>query len=212
MLKMNIQPLTRERSGLDHKEWQSLKKLNTPAKIQDFLNSLKFNFEKDGDTNSSVGETLKRGSAQCLEGAFVAAAALWIQGKRPLILDLKAVRPDFDHVVTLFEKDGYWGAISKTNHAALRYREPIYKSVRELAMSYFHEYFLKNGRKTLRSFSKPFDLSKNTEWLSSKEDLVDLAHRLDRSPHTEMLTKAQTKNLRRAEEIEVLAGELTEYE
>ena len=149
-------------------------------------------------------ETLKAGEAHCFEGALVAAAALALQGQRPLILDLKTVRPDFDHVVALFKEGTYWGAVSKTNHAVLRYREPVYKSVRELVMSYFHEYFLwENGKKTLRSYSKPFDLSKQKiDWLTSKENLADLAHTLDISPHTKILTPKQVKNLRKADQIE----------
>jgi len=204
--------LTREASGLDHKSWRLLKHLNTPAKIQDFINSLKFNFERKGETHRSVLDTLRYKEAHCFEGALVAAAALWIQGHKPLLLDLKSVRPDFDHVVALFKINGFWGAISKTNHAVLRYREPVYKSVRELSMSYFHEYFLRDGRKTLRSFSKPFDLSKyGTEWITTKDNLAWLAHELDKSPHTQVLSPKQIKNLRKADKIEIKAGEITEY-
>lgn len=199
-------------SGLTQKEWQVLKRLSRPKKIQDFLNSLPFNFEKRGETHSSVRFALKRGRAHCFEGALIAAAALWIQGKQPLLLDLKTVRPDFDHVVALFRENGGWGAISKTNHAVLRYREPIYRSVRELVMSYFHEYFLNNGRKTLRSFSNPFDISKyGNRWIVSKENLADLAHKLDHSPHTKILSPKQIRNLRKADEVEIHAGEIVEY-
>ena len=157
---------------------------------------------------------MKKREAHCFEGALLAAVALQMQGQKPLLLDLKTVRPDFDHVVALFKKDGYWGAISKTNHAVLRYREPVYKSIRELAMSYFHEYFLKDGRKTLRSFSKPFDLSKaafDIDWLTGKENLANLAHKLDRSPHTKILSPKQIRNLRKADKIEIKSGEIVEY-
>jgi hypothetical protein len=121
------------------------KKLSTPQKIQDFLNSLKFNFEDDGETCMSPRQVLLKGKAHCMEDAMFAAAALEFHGHKPLILDLRATeRPyDSDHVVAVFKKFGCFGAISKTNHAVLRYREPIYKSIRELALSYFHEYFLK---------------------------------------------------------------------
>ena len=209
---MQTQRITREKSGLDHKEYQLLKSLNTPAKIQDFLNTLPFNFEKKGETHNSVKFTLKAGKAHCFEGALVAAAALWINGQKPLLLDLKTVRPDFDHVVALFQEGKCWGAISKANHPVLRYREPIYESVRELAMSYFHEYFLSNGRKTLRSFSKPFDISKyGTAWLTTKENLADLAHALDHSPHTRILSPKQIRNLRKAEAIEIQAGNIVQF-
>ncbi len=209
---MRIQRITERFVGLDHKEWYLIKRLNTPAKIQDFLNKTPFNFEKHGQTHNSVEVSLKRNKAHCFEGALIAAAALQMQGRRPLLLDLKTVRPDFDHVVTLFRDGKYWGAISKTNHTVLRYRDPIYRSVRELAMSYFNEYFLASGKKTLRKFSKPFDLSKfGTDWITTKENLVWLAHKLDKSPHVNILTPRQIKNLRKADRIEVDASGLTEW-
>jgi hypothetical protein len=199
-------------SGLTKFEWKKLKRLSSPAKIQDFLNTLKFNFEKRGETNRSVRETLKRGEAHCFEGALVAAAALWIAGRRPLLLDLVSTRDDLDHVVTLYKEGSRWGAISKTNHAVLRYREPVYRSVRELAMSYFHEYFLYDGTKTLRKFSEPFDLSKlGTFWINTDEDLSSLAYALDRSPHTRILSSKQLRKLRKADKIEIQAGKITEF-
>ena len=204
--------LTFEKSGFTEEEWRKLKRLSTPKKIQDFLNSIPFNLEKSGETNNSVRETLKVRRAHCFEAALLAASALWIQGKKPLILDLKTVRPDFDHVIALFQEDGYFGAISKTNHSVLRYRDPIYKSVRELSMSYFHEYFLTTGKKTLRSFSKPFDLSRvKMSWLTSDVDQADLAFELDESPHFKILSPKQLKNLRRADKIEIKASEITEF-
>jgi hypothetical protein len=200
-----------EQSGLTKKEWSTLKRLSTPAKIQDFLNSLPFNFEKDGETYMSVKRTLEAGKAHCFEGALLACAALLIQGHKPLLLDLKTTKHDQDHVVALFKVGNKWGAISKTNHSVLRYRDPIYKDVRELVMSYFNEYFLNDGRKTLRSFSKPFDLSKRRDWLSSEEDLYDLVNELDESPHTEILSVSQIKNLRKAEKIEIEASNEVEH-
>ncbi len=195
------------------KELKGLKSLNTPQKIQSFLNNLQFRFEKK-DTYNSPRKILKDRKSHCFDGALLAAAALWINGEKPLLLDLKVAKnkKDVDHVVVLFTKDGLWGAISKTNHAVLRYREPIYKNARELAMSYFHEYFINNGEKTLRSFSKPFDLSKfGTEWLTSEKDLYYIVEALDNSPHTQILSNKQIKNLRRADNIEIKAGEIEEY-
>ncbi len=194
-------------SGFSKEEWLTLKKLSTPHKIQDFLNSFPFNFEKGGETHTSPKLTLKRGKAHCFEGALLAAAALWIQGRKPLLLDLKTVRPDFDHVVALFEENGHWGAISKTNHSVLRYRDPIYKSVRELVMSYFNEYFLADGKKTLRSYSEPFDLSLiGKSWLTSSQNLAPLAHKLDTAQHHNILNKEQIRNLRKTDSVEVEAS------
>jgi len=191
-----------------------LRKLRTPAQIQNFLNRLPFNFEKHGQTNRSVQEALKRKKAHCFEGALIAAAALWMQGRKPLLLDLVTIRPDFDHVIALFREGKYWGAISKTNHNVLRYRDPIYRSVRELAMSYFNEYFLADGKKTLRKFSKPFNLSKVPfdAWVTGQKDLTWLARKLDRSPHFNILTPKQVRNLRKADRIEVEASGLTDWE
>jgi len=189
---------------------KSLKVLSTPEKIQSFLNSLPFNFEHNGETLMSPARTLLERKAHCLEGALLAAAALLQHGEKPLLLDLKAKKPDMDHVVALFKRNGYWGALSKTNHAVLRYREPVYKTVRELALSYFHEYFLPDGTKTLRSFSKPFDLSKlKTDWVSSKDDLFYISRALDQVPHEQILVRGQ--RLRKADAIEIKAGEITEF-
>jgi hypothetical protein len=206
-----------------------LKKLKTPAQIQDFLNKMPFNFERHGETHNSVEVALKRNKAHCFEGALIAAAALWVQGRKPLLLDLKTVKPDFDHVVAPFQEGKYWGAISKTNHNVLRYREPIYRDIRELALSYFHEYFLADGKKTLRKYSKPFDLTHLTqpsprarrgqrrspgeviEWISGSENLAWLAHELDQSPHQDILTPTQIKHLRKADKVEVGASGLVEW-
>lgn len=104
---------------------------------------------------------------------MLAAAALRMHGHRPLVVDLKATEADDDHVIAVFRQHGSWGAISKTNHAVLRYREPVYASIRELVLSFFHEYFLKNGKKTLRSYSQPVDLSRfdRRGWMTSEEDV-----------------------------------------
>src|SRR3989338_1424112 len=215
------------------KEFKAFRKLTTSPKIQDFIDKIPINFEARGDTCRSPLMVLKHGEAHCMEGALLAAAILWYHGKRPLLLDLKTTGDDESHVVVLFRQGSRWGAISKTNHAVLRYRDPVYKSVRELAMSYFNEYFLNNGRKTLRKYSKPFDLTHLTQpspssrrgqeksmlfsnpgevvWINSKENLAWLAHKLDKSPHFDILTPSQIKHLRKADRIEVKASELKEW-
>ncbi|MBX4199030.1 hypothetical protein KW800_02015 [Candidatus Parcubacteria bacterium] len=190
--------------------FKKLKRLTTPEKVQDFLNTLPFNFEKKGETYRSVKKALEAGEAHCFEGALIAAAALQMHGHKPLLLDLRTSNGDADHVVALFKKNKHWGAVSKTNHAVLRYREPVYASVRELAMSYFHEYFLHNGTKTMRKFSKPFDLSKTKfDWLNSNEDLFDLVNALDHSPHVPVVPKGL--KLRKAEKVEIKAGKIVEF-
>ena len=206
------QRITQQKSGLDHKEWQVLKRLSTPKKIQDYLNKLPFDFKPGEEIDRSVRGVLKNKKADCAGGAILAAAALWASGRKPLLLDLQAEKADVDHVVALFKEGKCWGAVSKTNHVVLRYREPVYRSVRELVLSYFHEYFLPNGKKTLRTFSRPFDLSKlGIAWLTDKEAVIDAIYLLDTSAHSDMLTAKQKKNLRLADKIEIKAGELTEY-
>ncbi len=118
-----------------------------------------------------------------------------------------------DHVVTLFKCGKQWGAISKTNHAVLRYRDPIYASVRELALSYFHEYFLGTGKKTMRAYSEPFDVSKYplSEWLTASEELIDLVNALDDSPHFEIVAPDMVKHLRKADVIEIKTFDSEEW-
>lgn len=200
--------------GLSSEEFAILSKLSTPHKIQDFLDTIPANLSKRGDTCFSPRMVLQRGKAHCIEGAFVAAAALWIQGEKPLLLDLKSLDIDYDHVVALYKKNGYWGAISKTNHPVLRFRDPIYKSPRELALSYFHEYtLLKTGQKTLRSYSLPFSLKSFGEsWVTSEKHLWDIAIALDESPHFPLVPKGQEEFIRDLSEIELRAGRLSEWE
>ncbi len=198
---------------LTSEELTLFKKLDTPRKIQDFLDTLPINHEPHGDTCKSPRFVLQARNCHCIEGAMLAAAILYYHGHEPLLLDLKATARDFDHVVTLFTDGKQWGAISKTNYPILRYREPIYASVRELAMSYFHEYFLDDGTKTMRSFSKPFNLKRfdKKNWITDPEDLWHIGAALDDSPHTDILSRPQIQKLRPATAIEIQATALREW-
>ncbi len=192
-------------------EIKLFRKLDTPQKIQDYVSSLKFDFGKDAKF-SSPRVVIKNQKADCLEGALLAAAVLEFHGHKPLILDLRSSHKpfDYDHTVAVFKQFGCFGAISKTNHAVLRYREPVYKTIRELVMSYFHEYFLNNGKKTLREYSKPLDLStiKCVDWRTTEKDLWEIHEILDEIKHYFVLSKKQIKNLRRADKVELLAGKI----
>jgi hypothetical protein len=196
-------------------EIRLFRRLSTPAKIQDFLNSIPFNFDEREGTCLSPREVLRRKKADCVEGAIFAAAVLEFHGEKPLLLDLRAVKKpyDYDHVVALFRRGGFWGAISKTNHSVLRYREPVYKSIRELVMSYFHEYFLTNGLKSLREYSVPLDLDRfnKLNWRSTKENLSEILEKLDSIPHERILTEKQEKNLRKVDKIEIEGSWKEEY-
>ena len=200
--------------GLTAQEVRVLKRLNTPRRIQDFLETVPYSFDAGRDMLRSPRRVLAERTAHCIEGAFVAAAALWVNGARPLLLDLRSTPDDLDHVVTLYRRHGYWGALSKTNHAVLRYREPVYRTVRELALSYFHEYFMDDGRKTMRDYSEPFDIAKHfgSAWLTRQDDLWDVAEALDDSPHRLLVTAVQRRELRRADPVEIAAGKLLTHQ
>lgn len=200
--------------GYTEKEKRLFRKLNTPAKIQDFLNGIPFNFDDKWSCISPRG-VLKNNKADCIEGALFAAAVLEFNGKKPLVVDLRSVKKpyDYDHVIAVYKEDGFWGALSKTNHSVLRYREPVYRDIRELVMSYFHEYFLKSGEKTLREYSDPLDLNyfNKINWRTTDTDLGVIMVHLDKVKHHKILTKKQEKNLRKADLIEIKAGTITEY-
>lgn len=198
--------------GLSRDHAATLARLRTPEKIQDYVTALPTNFEPDGDTCWSVAETLRRGKAHCIEGAFVAACAMWIAGAPPLLMDFQAGNGDDDHVVTLFRRGGYWGAISKSNHVWLRWRDPIYRNLRELAISYFHEYVL-GPKKTLRRYSRAFDLRRVDPrlWVSNGADCWEVAGTLDDIRHFPLVTPTQARRLRRRDAMEVRAGQMTEY-
>jgi hypothetical protein len=200
--------------GLSRKELAILKKLSTPAKIQDFLDALPINHEKNGDTCLSPRQVLRERKAHCIEGAMLAAAALWLHGEEPLLLDLTSLRYDDDHVVALYKRGGYWGAISKTNHAVLRYRDPIYRTVRELALSYFHEYFLNDtGRKTLKSYSRPLSLKRfGREWITAEEDVWHIAEAVDTVRHYAFVPPQNAGALRKASALERKAARIAEWD
>ena len=205
-------PALRFAESLTAEERRIFRKLRTPGAIQDFLDTLPINFERDGGTCRSPRGVIRTGMAHCLEAALLAAAAQWFHGSPPLLLDLKARRDDFDHVVAPFFAGGRWGAISKTNHAVLRWRDPVYASPRELALSYFHEYFKDDGRKTLVSHSGPFDLSRRgAAWITSAKNLWDIQYALDLARHHPIAPWRALRRLRRAAPIERRAGLLVEW-
>jgi hypothetical protein len=195
--------------GFNSQESRTFRSLRTPAKIQDFLERIPMNFK---DTCYSPRMVLRHHRAHCLEGAMLAATMLRFHGHRPLVLDLTSASGDDDHVVALFKVNGLFGAISKTNHAVLRYRDPVYKTIRELVLSYFHEYFLDDGRKTLRSYAVT-DLSRfdRKGWMTSEDDVSYIERYLFRIPHTPIVTRSQVATLRCASPIERKAGKIVEW-
>src|SRR5215469_10520528 len=160
--------------------------MKTPEKIQHFLDhGLAYNKENGGETCRSPRRVLRDRTAHCMEGALFAAAALRMLGHPPLLLDLEAVRDD-DHVLAIFRAHGHWGAIAQSNYSGLRYREPVYRTLREMVMSYFEHYYNLRKERTLRRYSRPVNLSRfdAIDWMTSEKDpwaipehLCEIAHR-----------------------------------
>ena len=200
--------------GLTKGELARLKRLTTPIKIQNFLDSIPFNFEEKEETHMSPRSVLKARRASCIEGALLAATALWLIGEKPLLMDFRARPDDDDHVVALYKRNGYWGLISKTNHPTIRFRDPVYKTLRELALSYFHEWFLNTtGEKTLESYSEPLDLSRfGIAWVTETQDLWWLDKKLDDLPHHSLVPRANRTYIRKADRMELRAGRLIEWQ
>ena len=199
--------------GLTPREFAILKRLSTPAKIQAFLNTIPINHEIGGETVLSVREVLRQRRAHCIEGAMLAAAALWANGDPPLVMHLDCDTSDYPHVIALFRRGGAWGAISKTNGTPLRYRDPIYRSLRELALSYFHEYYNKRGHKTLRSYSMSFDLRRieAAEWVTASKSCWKTHDRITELRHFPLITARQERLLTRRDPFERKAGKIVEY-
>ena len=207
--------LTRSTSGLTSGAFGVLRKLSTPIRIQNYLDSLPMNWEKRGETLASPHRVIQAKKAHCMEGALLAAAALWVHGERPIIMNLSARmgRGDVDHVVALYRRGGRWGAISKTNHATIRFRDPVYRTLRELTLSYFHEWFMNTtGEKTLECYSRPLDLRRfGTDWLTDKKDLWHIADALSEREHYFLLPKGNWRHVRKADPMELKAGRLIEW-
>jgi hypothetical protein len=202
----------REDLGLTAAEFAVLRRLDTPQKIQAFVYGLKQNFELGGDTCRPVQHVLRRRTAHCIEGAMLAACALWVHGEPPLVMDMRAVR-DFDHVIALFRRHGRWGAISKTNGPGLRWRDPVYGSLRELAMSYFHEYYNRRDHKTLREYSVPYDLRgiDPAIWVSGEKDAWQVAEKLDGLRHFSLVNGHHLRAVMRRDPFERRVGGLLQY-
>jgi hypothetical protein len=175
---------------------KSLTSLATPYGIQQFLDECSYNSTEETRSPRFV---LEHRRAHCLEGAIFAAACLEVQGRPPLVLDLQAFNDD-DHVIAVFKQDNCWGGIAKSNFTTLRYREPVYRTLRELAMSYFDLYFNTLGDKSLRAYSLPCNLNRFNpmKWRTTMEDLEDIGYFLDRVKHFPLISKAQAKRLERA--------------
>ena len=188
-------------------------RLDAPHKVQAFLDKIPANFSIDGDTAMSPRRMLQAKVAHCSEGAVFAVAALAFHGRRSWLIDMRALPSDSDHIITVFRERGLWGAISKTNHPVLRWRDPVYRSPRELVMSYVHEYCLPGGKKSLTEYSRPFALTRYApeRWLTPEDDLDWLMLALDEAPHLPIAPPASLKRQRRSTAFERDAHNRTEW-
>ncbi len=197
-------------NGFHGRETALLRRLATPERIQRFLDDkIAYNKEMDGATCRSPRRVLRDRLAHCLEGALFGAAALRAQGFEPLLLDLEAVRDD-DHVLAIFRQRGAWGAIAKSNYSGLRFREPVYRNLRELAMSYFEHYYNPEGEKTLRTYSRPVNLRRfdPSGWMTSEEDLWPISDYLFSIPHRRLISTAAERRLSRMDDRLFAAGQV----
>jgi len=196
--------------GFSPRERRVFARLKTPERIQRFLDEeLGYNLEEQGPTCYSPRLVLRHGIAHCMEGGLFGVAALRAQGFPPLLLDLEAVRDD-DHVLAVFQQHGHWGAIAKSNFAGLRFREPVYRTLRELVMSYFEHYFNLAGEKTLRNYSRPVNLARfdHLEWMTAEEHVWFIPHYLTEISHTPLLTPLAERRLTRVDPRLMAAGQV----
>lgn len=190
--------------GFTAKELRKLRSLKDPHGIQRMLDDMPYHL---ADTAWSPRRVLGEQTSHCLEGAFFASAALRVNGYPPLVFDLEA-EGDTDHVVAIYKVDGHWGAIAKSNYTGCRYREPVYRSLRELAMSYFEVYFNLRRERSLRTFSNPVNLARfdSMAWMTSEKPLWPIVEYLFTIPHFRLLKPGMEKRLHRLDERSFRAG------
>jgi len=194
----------RESFGLSLENLRTLRALKTPAQIQKFIDALPYQY---ADTAGSPQRTLRERKGHCLEGALVAAAALRVNGHPPLLMDLESVRDD-DHVLAIYREGGLWGSIAKSNFAGLRFRAPVYRTPRELALSYFDTYYNLRGERTLRSYSGPVNLERldSKHWMTSEEEVWCVAELLIAARHYPLFPDKVARALPRLDRRSFEAG------
>jgi hypothetical protein len=197
--------LTRQNPfGLTPENFRTLRSLKTPAKIQKFLDALPYQY---ADTAWSPQRALRERKGHCLEGALIAAAALRVNGYPPLLVDLEAVRDD-DHVLAVYRAHGLWGSIAKSNFAGLRFRAPVFRTIRELAISYVDHYYNLRGERTLRAYSRPVNLARldRQHWMTSEEDVWCVPEMLIAAPHYPLFSDKVARTLPRMDRRAFEAG------
>src|ERR1700758_1966438 len=184
--------------GFTRSELRKLRSLKDPYGIQRLLDDMPYHLE---DTAWSPRRVLLENTSHCYEGALFAAAALRMNGSPPLIWDLEAEH-DTDHVIAIYRIDGCWGAVAKSNFTGCRFREPVYRTLRELALSYFNIYFNLRRERTLRRFSRPVNLARfdSLAWMTTDKPIWFIVYHLLEIKHYPLLTPAMKKNLTRVDQ------------
>jgi hypothetical protein len=196
----------RDSFGLPAEDLRVLRALKTPAHIQRFIDGLTYQY---ADTAWSPHRVLRERKGHCLEGALLAAAALRVNGRQPLLMDLEAVHDD-DHVIAIYREGGLWGGIAKSNFAGLRFRAPIYRTLRELALSYFEHYYNLRGERTLRSYSVPINLERldRLHWMIAEDDVWCVTELLIAARHYPLFPHKIARTLPRIDRRSFEAGML----
>lgn len=194
----------REGFGLSPRNLRTLRALKTPAQIQKFIDSIEYEY---ANTARSPERVLRERKGHCMEGALVAAAALRLNGHPPLLMDLEAVQDD-DHVVAIYRERGLWGSIAKSNFAGLRFRAPVYRTLRELALSYFEDCYNLRGERTLRSYSRPVNLKRldGQHWMTAEGDVWCVPELLIAARHYQLLPDKVARALPRLDRRSFEAG------
>jgi hypothetical protein len=193
-----------ETFGLLPANLRTLRSLKTPVQIQKFLDALPYQY---ANTAWSPQRALRERKGHCLEGALLAAAALRLNGRRPLLMDLEAVHDD-DHVVALYREGSRWGSVAKSNFAGLRFRAPIYRTLRELALSYFDQYYNLRGERTLRSYSAAVNLERldSQHWMTSEKNVWCVTEHLVAAKHYQLFPDKVARTLPRLDRRSFEAG------
>lgn len=190
--------------GLSPADLRTLRALKTPARIQKFVDGIEYDYAHSARSPERV---LRERKGHCLEGAMLATAALRVNGHAPLLMDLEAVYDD-DHVVALYREHGLWGAIAKSNFAGLRFRAPVYRTLRELALSYFEHYYNLRGQRTLRSYSQAVNLARldRLHWMTGEEDVWSVPELLIAARHYPIVPDRVARALPRLDRRSFEAG------
>jgi hypothetical protein len=198
------EPHRGESFGLTTAELRTLRALKTPARIQKFIDEIEYKYE---DTAGSPRRVLRERKGHCMEGAMVAAAALRVNGHPPLLMDLEAVHDD-DHVLALYREHGLWGAVAKSNYAGLRFRSPVYRTLRELALSYVEHCFNLRGERTLRAYSVPVKLAPldGKGWMTSEDEVWCVVEKLIAAKHYPLFPDEVARSLPRLDRRSFEAG------